>query len=286
MKEHTAVDKFALVTDKLISLIEQGVKPWAKEWHSHSYQNLVTHHEYSGINPLLCQIDSLVYGYQKPYFVGFNQAKQNNWQVKKGSKSTWIMYAASGCKETELDNGEVEKKFWKTFKWINVFNVACIDDSASKKKIDDFLPNEQVNTEPRIDAIESTISKNNPKIEYGSDRAFYTPSTDEITLPAYGQFHSAIAYYATLLHELCHWTGHESRCNRKISNRFGNADYAFEELIAELGSAMLCSEFNIDSQLDNHASYLSNWLDILKQDKKAFFKASSLAISAVNFILQ
>ena len=196
------------------------------------------------------------------------------------------MYAASGCKETELDNGEVEKKFWKTFKWINVFNVACIDDSASKKKIDDFLPNEQVNTEPRIDAIESTISKNNPKIEYGSDRAFYTPSTDEITLPAYGQFHSAIAYYATLLHELCHWTGHESRCNRKISNRFGNADYAFEELIAELGSAMLCSEFNIDSQLDNHASYLSNWLDILKQDKKAFFKASSLAMNAANFILQ
>jgi FkbM family methyltransferase len=99
----------------------------------------------------------------------------------------------------------------------------------------------------------------------------YHIATDTIRLPEYETFSNAAAYYATYLHELVHWTGHQKRCNRPLKNKFGSWSYAFEELIAEIGAAMVCNQLGIDSKLEHHASYLDFWLKILKDDKKAFF---------------
>ena len=110
MSKPKATDKFQLVTDKLLALIEQGVKPWTKPWYATSYQNLLTGHQYQGINPLLCTIDMILYQYEHPFFIGFYQAKNNGWKIIKGSKSTWIRWGGSNVKETENpETGEIEK---------------------------------------------------------------------------------------------------------------------------------------------------------------------------------
>ena len=291
MSKPKATDKFQLVTDKLLALIEQGVKPWTKPWYATSYQNLLTGHQYQGINPLLCTIDMILYQYEHPFFVGFYQAKDNGWKIIKGSKSTWIRWGGSNVKETENpETGEIEKQYFNAFKWQNVFNVACIDDSESNIKISDRIKSLTVSvipkTEFRIEEAEAFIGEHKPNTQFGGDVACYHQATDTIRLPHYQSFSSAIAYYATYLHELVHWTGHESRCGRPLNNKFGTEGYAFEELIAEMGAAIVCNHLGIDSNLENHASYLNGWLRILKDDKKAFFQAAQKALSVADYLTQ
>jgi antirestriction protein ArdC len=298
-----ATDKFQLITDKLISLISQGVKPWAKPWHSTPYQNLITGHQYTGINPILCTIDMILYNYQSPYFISFNQAKELNWKIKKGSKSTWIRWGGVNGKET-LDEftGETKKEFYSAFKWFNLFNLDCLDDNSSQFKIEDYIGDRikgetqsYLNPEARLEAVENFIKQHNPTTQFGGNKALYYPVSDTIRLPHYQDFKSAVGYYATYLHELIHWTGHNSRCDRikdaalrdrPLTSQFGSENYAFEELVAEIGSAMLCNQLGLESELENHASYLDSWLSILTDDKQAFFKASQLATKAVKFLLE
>jgi antirestriction protein ArdC len=122
-------------------------------------------------------------------------------------------------------------------------------------------------------------------LSHGGDRAFYHASTDQIRLPELSSFQSLSGYYATAIHELGHWTGHKSRLDRDLSGSFGSQSYAFEELIAELTAAFILNEFNYQAELEHHASYLDNWLQALKNDKKYFFKAANLASKASEFLL-
>jgi antirestriction protein ArdC len=286
-----ATDKFQLISDKLIALIEQGVKPWTKPWHSTPYQNLVTGHQYQGINPILCAIDMFLYDWQHPFFIGFAQAKQMGWTIKKGSRSTWIRWGGTNIKEIEdPETGESKKEFFSAFKWMSIFNVACLDDSQSDRKVNDYIQalsnlHKPINNASRIDRAEEFIQKHNPKTKFGGNKAFYHPATDTIRLPVYDDFSHAIAYYGTYIHELAHWTGHSSRCHRPLNNKFGTQAYAFEELIAELGAAMVCNELGINSELEHHAAYLDSWLKIFSGDKKAFFQAAGQAAIAANYLI-
>jgi antirestriction protein ArdC len=119
----------------------------------------------------------------------------------------------------------------------------------------------------------------------GGTRAYYQPATDEIHLPPQKAFVSVGDYYNVALHELTHWSGHPSRCNRDLSGRFGDAGYAAEELIAEMGAAFLCAHCRIDGEL-RHASYLESWLRVLRTDKRAIFVAASKAQQAADYILR
>ena len=279
-------DKFQIVSDRISQLLEKGVKPWAKPWKSIGYQNLVTGHQYSGINPLLCAVDCMIKDYQKPYFISFKQAKENNWTVKKGSESTWIRWGGAYAVENENEQGETKTEWRSAAKWFNVFNVACIDDSQAEIKTSSFFKPELTPQEHTPDLIlENFINSQNAVISHGGDRAFYHASSDQIRLPELSSFESLSSYYATAIHELGHWTGHETRLKRNLSGSFGTQSYAFEELIAELTAAFVLNEFNYSGELENHASYLNNWLSALKDDKKYFFKAASLASKASEFLL-
>jgi antirestriction protein ArdC len=282
----TPSDKFQIVTDRLVSLLEKGVKPWIKPWKSVGYQNLVTGHQYSGINPLLCAVDCMTQDYSQPYFISFNQAKENGWTVKKGSQSTWIRWGGSYAVENENEQGEKVKEFRSAAKWFNVFNIACIDDSEAEIKTSSFFKSDATPQKHTPDLIlENFINSQNAVISHGGDRAFYHPSTDQIRLPELSSFQSLSGYYATAIHELGHWTGHKSRLDRDLSGSFGSQSYAFEELIAELTAAFILNEFNYQAELEHHASYLDNWLQALKNDKKYFFKAANLASKASEFLL-
>jgi antirestriction protein ArdC len=282
-------DKFQLITDKLIALIEQGVKPWQKPWSATPYGNLLTGHHYQGINPLICAIDTLINEWQHPFFIGFAQAQEKGWKVQKGSKATYLRWGgAIAIESTDEETGEKSKHYKNAGRWFNVFNVACLDDSDSNEKISNYLEKIQVsgtNTEPRLFEAEALIKAQNVDVVFGGDVACYVPSLDKIRMPNYEDFTGAIAYYATYLHELTHSSGHSTRLDREIVGQFGSKSYAFEELIADLGAAFLCSSLNIESQLEHHASYLDGWLSVLRDDNKAFFRAAGQARIAADWLL-
>jgi len=288
-KKAQASDKFQLLTDKLLKLIEQGVKPWEKPWHSVGYGNAITGHQYQGSNPLLAAIDCLINNYSSPLFVGFSQAKGQGWKIRKGSAATWLLWGGTVCKEvTNEDTGETEKRYFNSFQWLNVFNLDCVDDSESDRKIVDVVKLKglgDTNAKPRLKGAEALIAAQNAVVKFGGDMACYSSSADKIQMPRYEDFTGAEAYYATFIHELSHWTGHPSRLDRKLGNQFGSQAYAFEELIAELSAAFVCNELGMNSALQNHASYLDHWLKILKSDKKAFLKAAGQAQKAASLLL-
>ena len=109
------------------------------------------------------------------------------------------------------------------------------------------------------------------------------PSRDFISMPAFAGFKGADHFYNVAFHELTHWSGHKSRLDRDLKNRFGSRNYAAEELIAELGAAFLCAEFGFDGDVRN-AGYIANWIELLKADKRAFFTACSQASKAADYL--
>ena len=287
-KKKQASDKFQLVADKLLQLMEAETLPWHKPWSTVPYANALSGHVYQGINPLLAQVDVMASGYTTTLFAGVSQAKNKGWTIRKGSKATWLRWGGLVCKQTENADGEMEEKYFRSFKCLKVFNLDCFDDSKASTKISEVLSKYQgaENTEPRIDEAERLIAAQQAKIQFGGNRACYSPSSDRIQLPHYASFSSALYYYATAIHEHIHWTGHSTRLNRKLMNKFGSKAYAFEELVAELGAAFVCNELNIVPRMEHHASYLEHWISLLKDDNRAFFKASALAREAATFLLE
>jgi antirestriction protein ArdC len=282
-----ATDKFQMVTDQLIQQLENGVKPWVKPWFSRSFQNLASGHEYRGGNPMFLAVQMMAQGFDTPLFIGYKQAQSKGWQIRKGSKACYVRYASSFRYEKENDEGEKEEKKGFTVRWIPVFNVAAIDDSEAEKKVEDFIEAwEGQNEDKPNKSLEQFLADSGAEINHGGDRAFYSPSKDAIQLPAFADFTSADTYYSTAIHELVHWTGHNSRCDRDMSGSFGSSSYAREELVAETGAAFLCAMFDIESTLENHASYIDNWLDALRGDKKFFFDAVSKAEKAAEYLIE
>ena len=134
-------------------------------------------------------------------------------------------------------------------------------------------------------AVEALIAAQQATIVVGGNRACYAPGQDQIHMPPYEQFSSAAAYYATLIHELSHRTGHPSRLARDLSGDKGTAEYAFEELVADMAAAFVCSLLDISPNLENHASYLDGWMRLIEDDNKAFFRAYGQAKEAADLLL-
>jgi antirestriction protein ArdC len=159
-----------------------------------------------------------------------------------------------------------------------VFNVAQIEGLRA-----DYVESRKPTWEPEARG-EELLLMSGAQLRQGGTRAYYQPATDEIHLPPLAAFPTAGGYYATALHELVHWSGHPSRCQRDLTGRFGEAAYAAEELIAEMGAAYLCAHCRVDGEL-RHASYLQSWLKVLRSDKRAIFTAAAQAQRAADYVL-
>ncbi|NJL99971.1 MAG: DUF1738 domain-containing protein [Synechococcaceae cyanobacterium SM2_3_2] len=283
-----AQDKYQLITDKLLTLMEKGTLPWQKPWFGNPPRNLIGGNPYQGSNPLLLTVQMLADQHQDPYFIGYHQAKDQGWQVRKGSKASWILFAGTSSKEVENDQGEKQESRYRIHKWHAVYNIACIDDGDGGRQlqqwIEKYRTTSSISEAKRVEEAEAFITSTGARIQHGGDVACYSPASDRINLPAFSAFTSPEAYYATALHELTHWTGHPTRLNREMKGRYGSQSYAYEELIAELGSAFLCNDIGIQPQLEHHASYLDGWLSLLKGDAKAFLKAATAASRATTFL--
>ena len=262
------------ITDSIIAKLEEGTAPWVKPWSagaSGADRNVTTDRAYNGINRLVLGMQ----GRSSSLWATYNQWQSMGVQVQKGEKSTAIVFFKPVSSTKTNAQGETETSGYAIMKGFNVFNAEQTDYEIP---LIDSMPS----FEPSA-LCETRMAMTGAIIRHGGDSAHFTPSTDSITLPHRDTFNTADAYYATAFHELTHWTGVKARLDRDMNGRFGNEAYAFEELVAELGSAFLCADHHISGQLQ-HANYIASWLRVLKSDNKAVFKASALAQKASDYI--
>jgi antirestriction protein ArdC len=222
-------------------------------------------------------------GYVSNRWYTFNQAKAAGAHVRKGEQGSMVVYAGrldvADNTEAAAEAMQLKKPGAMFLRAYTVFNVEQLDGLAPDAPIEP-MPEEP--HDPRVDAFFDGIGA---LVVHGGDRAFYMLDADVVQLPSPGAFTSAAAYCATKAHELVHWTGHPQRLAREFGQRFGDAAYAFEELVAELGAAFVCADLGLAADVrDDHAAYLASWLLVLKSDKHAIFTAATQAQRAADFL--
>jgi antirestriction protein ArdC len=266
------------VTASIISELEKGAAPWIKPWQGSvatgADRNIQSGKAYQGINRLILAISGMRFG--SPVWGTYKQWQTLGANVKKGEKGTQIVFFKPSVAGKDKTTGE--DITYMLLKGSYVFNVNQVE--GIEVTVSEAAPKTELQ---RNQACEDAIKATGAAISYGGDVACYSPTFDHIRMPHLADFTDANQFYATVFHELTHWTGHKSRCDRNLSGRFGNPDYAFEELVAELGAAFLAQDYGLNGEL-RHAGYIGHWLKACKEDSKAIFKAAALAQKAADFI--
>jgi antirestriction protein ArdC len=239
---------------------------------------------YRGVNVIALWMQAMAKGYAAPVWMTFKQAIDLGGCVRKGEKGSLTVYADSITRtETDEQTGEESPHEIHYMKGYTVFNVEQIDGLPAHYYT---RPAPRICVLQRIERAEGFFAATRADIRHGGDRAYYASSTDHIQMPPFEAFRDAESYYATLAHEGTHWTKSPNRLDREFGRkRWGDEGYAMEELVAELGAAFLCADLELTPELrDDHASYLNNWLKVLKGDKRAIFTAASHAQRAADFL--
>lgn len=283
-------DVYQEVTDKIIAALEGGAAPWVKPWSAGNGfglpVNAATGRAYNGVNVFLLWCQAAAMGYEADRWLTFKQCQALKGRVRKGEKATMVVFWKILRKTERDDTGaERERKIF-LLKYYNVFNVAQCD-GLPERAMGARVAAAGLTEAERLQAAETFIANCGAKITHGGAQAFYSPALDSITLPRFETFKDGGAYYATALHEVTHWTGHASRCNRAeaFGNRFGSDAYAAEELTAEMGSAFACAALGIQGTLQ-HPEYIAHWLKILRGDNRAIFTAASKAKAAHEYMMR
>ena len=275
---------YEMVTERIISQLEQGVIPWQKPWtgiRSGAY-NRISKKSYSLLNQMLLQHDG--------EYATFKQWESLGGHVRKGEKSEIVVFWKIQPVEEEQEDGAKITKQIPLLRYFNVFHISQVNGVEP-------LPKDAMNDIEPIEKAESILhdywNRENIQIEHiaGND-AYYSPSRDLIRLPLFEQFTDANEYYSTAFHESVHSTMKESRCNRAEDRKgklvaFGSNEYSKEELVAEIGSASLMNIIGIETKKSfrNSTAYIQNWLSVLKNDVKFIVSASGRAEKAVDYIL-
>lgn len=282
---------YQIVTDKIINELAKGIIPWQKPWitaEQGGALNYVTRKYYSPLNQMFLRTGE---------YLTFNQIKERNGSIKKGAKADIVVFFKKYEKtqKNEDANAADEESTRTAFvlRYYNVFHISDVEGIESKQE------QTQLNTDMQpIDKAEDIINgyvtrENAPKFNNDtfSNNAFYRPSTDEVFVPMMAQYKDIEEYYYTAFHELIHSTAAPQRLNRKGEQktlaRFGSEDYSREELVAEIGAAMLCNtaELNGEKAFKNSVSYIQGWMQHLKNDNHAIVWAASRAEKAAKYIL-
>jgi len=282
-------DLHAEITQNLITAIEadpgRPQMPWRRSgqplWLP---ANAATKAQYNGINILNLWVAAELRGFTSPHWATYRQWSAMDAQVIRGAKSEIVIF----YKEYDVDpnpSDQTDDGKRRVAKASRVFNAAEVEGFEVPDAPERLGPIE------RIAAADQLVQTCNPDVRHGGESAYYDMQSDYIQMPDEGLFCGTDTltrdegYYAVLLHELTHWSGHARRCDRDMSSRFGKQAYAAEELVAEIGSAILCAELGVtqDTRPD-HAQYMANWLQLLKDDPKAIFTAAAKASQAVAFL--
>lgn len=279
-----------ILTASILAELEKGnLPPWQKPWTASTDmpRNAATGKAYRGGNVFLLLLTGQLKGYTDPRWLTYKQAQTLGGTVKKGEKSTPVVFWKPLTRNVEDANGTtVEERAGAMLRFYSVFNVEQTDGCK-------VAPLPEVGPAPDpIEAAEAIIAgmPNPPKLRFGgSDRACYSPMLDLIMMPAREAFHGAAEVYSTLFHEHGHSTGHESRLGRKgvtEGQHFGSDAYGREELVAEMTAAFLGAECGIaPAVIENTVAYLANWIAAIKEDPRVILTAAAQAQKAADYIL-
>jgi antirestriction protein ArdC len=282
-------DVYQSITDQIVASIEAGAGTFTMPWHRDTGTSLPTNaltgNTYNGVNVVALWAAAEHRGFTTGYWATYKQWSLLGGQVRKGEKgSVIVFYKQTNVEINNTESGEPENKSVLYARSSNVFNV---------EQVDGWQPPRPATPDPKrvLVEVERFVMATFADIRIGGDRAYYRPGTDHIQMPDRDRFTgtetiaATESYYATLLHELTHWTGHAARLDRDLSGRFGREGYAMEELVAELGAAFLCSDLGITNRpRPDHAAYIAHWLAVLKKDTRAIFTAASKANEARRFL--
>lgn len=283
-------DIYAKVTNKIIADLERGNLTWLQPWKSGHAAGEISRplramgKPYQGINVIMLWASAMEQGFDCPIWITYKQAVELGGQVRKGEKGSLVVYADTIRKTETNDKGEDVETAIPFMKGYTVFNAQQIDNLPTHFT----TRTEQWHGQPveRMEQAERFFASTQITIQHGGNKAYYSPSQDMVQMPDMQSFRDGESYYATLAHETTHWTRHETRLNRRFdSKRFGDAGYAMEELVAEIGAAFLCADLGITPETrEDHAAYIASWLKALKNDKRAMFTAASHAQRAVDYL--
>ena len=277
------MDIYQQVTDTIVAAIEKGVGDFKMPWHRGGGEmplNIITGNNYQGINILSLWVAAQAHGFTSSTWGTYKQWAEAGCQVNKGQKATPIIF----FKQVTEEDDEGCEKTRLIIRSYSVFSGDQVDGYTDPELV-------EVPEMERLEHVELAVKKTGATIKVGGSKAFYGPASDTVHMPDDRRFigdndQRTEAYYSVLWHELGHWSGHKTRLNRELPDKFGDEKYAMEELIAELTSAYCCAELKISPQpREDHAQYIASWLKVLKEDKKAIFYASARAQEAVNFLL-
>lgn len=282
-------DVYQRVTDAIIKDLEKGELTWLKPWSGGNADGKIIRplrHNgtpYQGINILMLWSAALEGGFASPTWMTFRQAKELGGFVRKGEKGALVVYADTLVRTEETDDGTEEERTIPYLKGYIVFNVEQIDGLPAQYRTE--VPH-TIEPARRISHADAFFAATGADIRHGGNSAHYSAATDHVQMPIFEAFKSPEAYYATLAHECTHWTKHKSRLDRDFGRKvWGDAGYAREELVAELGAAFLCADLALTPEPGaGHAAYIQSWLKVLRDDKRAIFSAASHAQRAADFL--
>lgn len=295
---------YQTVTDTIIKLLETQLESWNRPWIAFGADNDYARNAqskayYKGINQFILSFMLLGMGYPKNAWLTFRQVEALGGRVIKGEKSSPVIFYKTGY--VDKDNGfhsaeQVEKmptqaqseqgiKKVPILRLYHLFNVSQTEGLAPS--FYEVTPMEPLCDMEKDDRAEALMVATNADIEIvKGNRASYDPIADKIRVPLREQFRGVSEhFYATVLHELGHWSGHSSRLNRDMNGVFGDASYSREEMVAELCAAFCGASLGFSKGITQNAAYIKSWLAILKQDNKAVVRASYQAQKAADYIL-
>ncbi len=274
----------AAVTEKLVAALKSGkTLPWRRSWSSQgpALPTNILGRRYNGVNIFLLLLAAMERNYPVNLWGTYKQYQNAGGQVRRGAKGVPVILWKPITRRKVNGNGEEVEDTFPVLRTFTVFNVAQVDGfplpvKDNRTEFQDYAPAEE--------AIRATGAD----IRYHGNRAAYFPDDDYIVMPPKTAFEKEHEFYGVVAHELIHWTGNKNRLNRldKFA-RFGSESYAVEELVAELGSAMLLASLQVpqSDDLSNCEAYLANWIKVLESDHTAVFGASTQASLACDHIL-
>ena len=294
-------DITASLTDTIVSALESGTVPWRKPWTGigiGGHLSVATGKPYRGINQLTLALRAASEGYFSPYWLTYRQAQELGGNVRKGSKGTHVVYwKLLRVSAKDPETGEVGPRTVPMLRYFSVFNVSQVE-GLSEESMRRFgavvdapkeLPPDHAADHAAM-SIRMYQARAGIRLEHGGGSAYYIPKLDTIRMPDRGHFETAAHYSATLAHETVHATGTASRLNRQGVTgyvAFGSETYSREELVAEIGAAMIAFAFRFDTPdvVENRNAYLAGWSKYLRSDPRALIVAASRAQDAANLIL-
>ena len=282
------------VTNDLIAAIENGAATWQMPWHTiatNAQPRSIDDRPYRGLNAVVLALTAATNGWPSGTWATYRAWQRHGAQVRRGERATHVLLWKPARPATERDddsNNEPDDTDTSTAPRgrlvSRVFAVFAAEqvDGADSTLTDRDQPRD---TPARITAADTYFASIGADVITGGNRACYIPADDRIHVPHLSQFEQPALYYSTTCHEHVHWTAHPSRLARDLTGRFGDDAYAVEELIAELGAAFLCADLQISlTPRPDHAEYIANWLEVLRNDKRAIFHAAATAQRAADFL--